>query len=73
MNDRLCTAIGVNQFFMCKNNRGDVGTDVQTRLAEVGMNSGNIVHSNVVHTMGISKPDHVFGQDLLAWIAGALV
>ncbi len=45
---------GANNFFICENNGRDVGTDVQPRLAEVGINSGNVVHSNVVHTMGIS-------------------
>ena len=39
----------------------DVGTDIQPWLAEVRKNCGNIVYSNVVHTMGISKLDHIFG------------
>ena len=47
-------ATGANQFSICKNNSREVGTDVQPRLAEFGINSGNEVHSNKVHTMGIS-------------------
>ncbi len=73
MNDGFCIAIGANHFYMCKNNERYVRADVQARLAKIGTNSGNVVHSNVVHTIGISKPDHVFGQVLLAWISGALV
>ena len=45
---------------MCKNNRRDVGTDVQARLAEVGISSGNVVHSNVVHTMIFFEADHIY-------------
>ena len=71
MNDGLCTATDANHSFMCKNKRRDVGTDGQARLTEVAINSGNVVHRNVVHTIGISKLDHVFGQVLLAWISGA--
>ena len=56
---------------MCKNNRRDVGIDVQARFAEIGINCGNVVHSNVVHIMGRSQLDHVFGQVFLAWISGA--
>ena len=72
MNNGLCILIDANHYFLCKNNRRDVATDVHTRLGEVGINSSNIVHNNVVHTMGVSKPDQAFGQVLLAWMSGAL-
>ena len=58
---------------MYKNNRRDVGTGVHASLAEVGINCGNVVHSNIVHIMGISKPDLVCEQVLSAWISGPLV
>ena len=66
MNAVLPRATGANHFFICKNNERDVGTDVQSRLAGVGINSGNEVHSNEVHTMGISTLDHIFGHVLRA-------
>ena len=66
MNDVLSRANGANEFFICKNNRRDVGTDVQLILGEIGINSGNEVHSNEVHTMGISTIGPKFRHVLLA-------
>ena len=68
MNDGLCIAIGANYYFMCKSNRRYVGTDVQARLAEVTINSRNVVHS-----IRISTPNHVLGYVLLTCISGALM
>ena len=73
LNAALCIATGTNLCFICKNNRRDVGTGAQPRLVVVGINSGNVVHSNVVHTMRISEQDPIFEQVLLPCISGALV
>ncbi len=55
-------------------NKGrDVGSDVQLTLVWVGINSGNVVHSNIVHTIGISEADQVFKQVPFAWISGPFV
>ena len=43
-----CIATGANQLSICKNNKRNVGTGVQPRLGENGVNSGNEVHSNKV-------------------------
>ena len=53
-------------FFDMQNSRTDVGSDMQSASAYIGINSGNEVHSNRVHTMGISIPYHIYGQVLLA-------
>ena len=66
----LCTAAGANCFLKCMNKRRDVVSDGQPTLACVGINSGNVVHSNIVHTMGISEADQVFRHVPLAWISG---
>ena len=73
LNGTLCPATHSNCFSECENEGRGVGNEVHLRLVWVGINSGNVVHSNVVHTMEIYEPDHVFGQVLLAWISGALV
>ena len=48
-------AVDVIWFCTCKNSRRDVASEVQSKLAEVGLkklNSGNEVHSNEVHKCG---------------------
>ena len=60
-------------FFLCENNRRGLESDEQPGLAEVGINSGNVVHSNVIHTMGIFKHNHILGQVLPASISSQLM
>ena len=44
----------INYLINCENNRRYVVSDVHPFLAEVRINSGNEVHSNKVHTTGVS-------------------
>ena len=74
LNAVLCTCLSdANHFLYIEIDRRDIGTKVQTRLAEVRINSDNAVHSNLFHTMEISKSNHTFGQVILDWISGPLV
>ena len=56
--------------FLSENKRVDVVNEVQPRLPWVAINSGNVVHSNVVHTMEISERNQVFRHIPLAWTSG---
>ena len=69
----LCPAAGANYFFKCVNKRRNVDSNVQPTLAWVGINSGNVVHSNVVHTMDISEADQRFKHVPMVWISGPFV
>ena len=60
-------------FFKCDNERRDVVNEVQLRLAWDGINSCNVVHSDVVHTMGISGINQVLKHVHLQWFSGPFV
>ena len=53
--------------------RSDVVIQVQHRLAWIGINSGNVVHSNVVRSMDISGIHQLFGHVPLQWFSGPFV
>ncbi len=62
----LCSATDRIWFYKCINNRKDVPSEVQPRLTYVVINIGNVVYSNVVHTMEISETNTVFRDVPLA-------
>ena len=53
--------MGVIWFYKWRNKRRDVVSEVQLTLALVGITSGNVVHSNIVHTMDISRTNKILG------------
>ena len=49
MNKAFCTATCENCFFNMKNKRRPIVNKAQASLTWVGINSGNVIHSTIVH------------------------
>ena len=74
LNKAFCTATCVNCFLKYENKRRDiVNNEVQASLAWVGINSGNVAHSNIVQTIEISGIIQLFKHAPLAGISGPFV